>query len=681
MPGVGLDGFQLAPAVMMPAISGDKSGLLQFGARLRYRCLIQLPPQADADAVVQQLQQQWQLPDWSRRQYAGEPGAELRIRSYQDQEEQLQQAYDQLDRFLGLLAVFMALLASIGVATMTRALIMGQREALGLLPVLGAEVPRLVRIFVIQILVMSVMAALIGFGLGEWAVLGLLGMAADYVPVDLEWSWSTLSLVLALVIGPGLALIGGSSSLVALVGFKPLPILRGDDLPRLGQWRLGLVALAMFLTAWGLSWWQSGSLVLASILVGSLLLIALLILGCGRLLLLLMGQVVAKMHPRWALVARQWRRRPDQRALLVAIGLPVVLLTALITHRGSLLHELDQPPALDAPNLFAINITEAQREPVAQWIAERPQLSADYAPLVRARLTAINGEALIPITDRIDDPELLRQERMRHREQRLSWQNEPGPDEKIIQGSWLDAQAPMEQPELSIEREFAETVGIVLGDTITLSVQGLPIEVPVTSVREVDWRNARPNFFMLLTPSALDGAPQEWIAAIKAPHDQRQEIQAEMSREFVAVSVLDIGELLQRVRVMLAAVLSTIAWLAGLGLAVGLLVLAALLLVSMRQRRADAALMRVLGHNRPTTWQVQAAELAGQLSAASLPAVIITVALMAWVLPAFFKLPAIVPWAAIVLLLAAILLLALAIAAWLVWPLRRQGVADSLREP
>ena len=58
--------------------------------------------------MVQQLQQQWQLPDWSRRQYAGEPGAELRIRSYQDQEEQLQQAYDQLDRFLGLLAVFIA---------------------------------------------------------------------------------------------------------------------------------------------------------------------------------------------------------------------------------------------------------------------------------------------------------------------------------------------------------------------------------------------------------------------------------------------------------------------------------------------------------------------------------------------------------------------------------------------
>ena len=68
---------------------------------------------------------------------------------------------------------------------------MGQRR-LGLLPVLGAEVPRLVRIFVIQILVMSVMAALIGFGLGEWAVLGVRD-GCDYVPVDLEWSWSTLS--------------------------------------------------------------------------------------------------------------------------------------------------------------------------------------------------------------------------------------------------------------------------------------------------------------------------------------------------------------------------------------------------------------------------------------------------------------------------------------------------------
>ena len=107
---------------------------------------------------------------------------------------------------------------------------------------------------------------------------------------------------------------------------------------------------------------------------------------------------------------------------------------------------------------------------------------------------------------------------------------------------------------------------------------------------------------MLLTPSALDGAPQEWIAAIKAPHDQRQEIQAEMSREFVAVRYWILVNCCS-VRVMLAAVLSTIAWLAGLRFAAA----AALLLVSMRQRRADAALMRGL-HYRPTTWQVQAAE-------------------------------------------------------------------------
>ena len=69
-----------------------------------------------------------------------------------------------------------------------------------------------------------------------------------------------------------------------------------------------------------------------------------------------------------------------------------------------------------------------------------PQLSADYAPLVRARLTAINGEVLIPITDRIDDPELLRQERMRHREQRC-----PGGmslvRRKDYQRHWLDASA------------------------------------------------------------------------------------------------------------------------------------------------------------------------------------------------------------------------------------------------
>ena len=299
--------------------------------------------------------------------------------------------------------------------------------------------------------------------------------------------------------------------------------------------------------------------------------------------------------------------------MLIAIGLPVVLLTALLTHRESLLGQLAKPPSADAPNLFAINITEEALPTMKDWVAEREQVAADFAPLVRARLLAINGEYLVPIPGRIDDPELLRQERMRHREHRLSWRYELGPDETIMEGEWLDVDAPIDEPEASIETRFANAVGLKLGDTMSLSIQGLPLDVKVTSIRKVDWRNARPNFFVLITPSALEDAPQEWISAMSVPHDERRQIQADMNKEFVAVTVIDIGEFLQRIRVIFAAVLTIISWLAGLGLAVGLLVLGALLLNqhSATPRRCGAAACawhqspRNLGHamrrtHRPT---------------------------------------------------------------------------------
>ena len=52
MPGIGIDGFQMAPTVLLPAVSTERSGMVQFGSRLRYHGLVQLPPTADPDQAV-----------------------------------------------------------------------------------------------------------------------------------------------------------------------------------------------------------------------------------------------------------------------------------------------------------------------------------------------------------------------------------------------------------------------------------------------------------------------------------------------------------------------------------------------------------------------------------------------------------------------------------------------------
>ena len=254
-------------------------------------------------------------------------------------------------------------------------------------------------------------------------------------------------------------------------------------------------------------------------------------------------------------------------------------------------------------------------------------------------------------------PKPFQRERRLHREQRLSFRYELGPDEDIIAGQWMDTAS--SQNELSLEREFAEDIGVKLGDQLTLSILGLPLEVEVTSLREVEWRNARPNFFMLLSPKTLEEMPKEWVASVQVPEEQSRLLQTELSAAFTSLSVLDVSSVLKRVRDILGAALSAISALAASGIAVGLVVLLAVIMVSIYQYRQDAALLRILGVTRWQGWRLMCMELVVLLSAACIPALLASIAIMAWAVPAFMDASLVIPGS--LLLGTAVLPLALAL--------------------
>src|SRR3546814_8618257 len=73
------------------------------------------------------------------------------------------------------------------------------------------------------------------------------------------------------------------------------------------------------------------------------------------------------------------------------------------------------------------------------------------------------------------------------------------------------------QPELSIEENFAQSLGWELGDDITFDIAGQRFEGRITSLRSIDWESFRPNFFVLASPGALDGYPASYITAVSVP--------------------------------------------------------------------------------------------------------------------------------------------------------------------
>jgi len=67
-----------------------------------------------------------------------------------------------------------------------------------------------------------------------------------------------------------------------------------------------------------------------------------------------------------------------------------------------------------------------------------------------------------------------------------------------------------------MEEDAAKHLGVDLGGTVTLDIQGVTLEATVSSIRRVEWGNFSTNFYMILSPGSLDAAPMTYVARSKS---------------------------------------------------------------------------------------------------------------------------------------------------------------------
>ena len=164
---------------------------------------------------------------------------------------------------------------------------------------------------------------------------------------------------------------------------------------------------------------------------------------------------------------------------------------------------------------------------------------------------------------------------------------------------WSDPKSPL--AEISLEEFFAQSIRAKLGDELTFDVQGQEVRGKVTSLRKVVWQTLRPNFFIVLHPSLLKGAPRLDLVALEAEGEgTRARIQTEVAKAFPNITVIDITEVARKVGRILDLISSVARALATLMLASSLLVLAASLLAGRLGRQRDLALLRTLGATHRT---------------------------------------------------------------------------------
>jgi putative ABC transport system permease protein len=566
----------LAPSLLVNIDDVPESGLIGEGSRVAYALLV-AGEESRVDAFYADVENR--LPE------------EVRVRNREDSSERASNAADRAQRFLSLTAVISLLLSAVAIAMSARRFAHRRMDTVALMKSLGASQRFVITAASVQLIMLGmagvVIGSMVGFAVEELLTRMLKGMIQGDLPA-VGWAPVGLASGAALILLAGFAL----PSLIQLRNTPPLRVLRRDAMPpppsRLLVAGTSLLAVAVLL-------YQAipdGRML--AIVLGGMLIVAAALYLAGRLLVAIMGRSRGGVGIAWRYgLANVARRGRDSAVQVVAFGLGLTVLLLLSFVRTDLLEGWRQSLGEDAPNHFLINIQPEERGSIAEIFQSEGIAAPQFVPLVRARMTEINGESVKTRQYPVPDGEW-----MANREANLTWAEQMSSSNELVGGEWWEPGYDGE-PLVSVEQEAAMEMGLELGDRLRFLVAGQDVEAKVTSFREVNWDSFQPNFFLLLSPGSLDGYPTTFVSSLQV-EDEQQGVLLRLVRAHPSVSVIDLGAILEQVQSIISKASLAVQAVFVFTLAAGIAVLFAAVQSTIDERRFESAMLRALGVRRRT---------------------------------------------------------------------------------
>ena len=575
-PDAALDYFNTSPRVFLNLADIPATGLVQEGSRITYRLVVA----GDATAV-----------ETFNATVRDNLGRGQRLETAASARPEIRRALDRADRFLGLAALVSVVLAAVAVAMAARRHSARHLSGSAVMRCLGASQNTLVGIHAGELL----MLGLLGSGIGIALAFGLQWLVADWLTDALKLSipgagWRPV--LEGFGVGLTVLLAFGVPPVLALRRVPALRVLRRDlDPTEPSAW---LVALAGFSGLALLLWWKAGSAALGTAMLLGIVATLAVLAGLAWLLIALLRRVRSRLRGPWRYgLANVSRRAGASIAQVSALGLGLMALLLLTFVRTDLLDRWRNALPEDAPNRFIINVQPDQVGPVLDFLTAQGVAEPELFPMIRARLMDVNGEAVSAETL---GEEGGRARRMAEREFNLSSAPALRKDNEVTAGEFWTGRVPTET-ELSVEEEFAATLGWKLGDTVTFDIAGSPYTGRITSLRKIDWESFRPNFFVIGSPGSLDAFSGSHITAVNVP-EERTRFTSELVDAFPNLSVVDVDAVLDQVRGTVEQVSTVVEAVFYFSLAAGVLVLLAAVSASQDERLLEGGVMRVLGGSR-----------------------------------------------------------------------------------
>lgn len=627
MPGMSRTAFGLAPRAYVPRQGIEATGLFGFGSQVQHRAYFTF----NGDMAVGEAEIKSVLPD-----------PDLFVRTPDDSTQGIERFTQSVSLYLALVSVCLFAMGWLAAFYIIRvqAIQRVQRAAVAL--VFGASDRMLVWLELARVILMTLLASFVALAFVETILVPLEPWLARQIltqialPFHLRTSWITVGLLLAVSLASGFlftlpfAVRLRSARLVQLFSESAVQEDHGGDSRASDRALWSVLGVGLLALLFAVAVRLTGDSLRGLQITGLLAVVTVILLVVGTWLFRGIG-ILGQRFTRFRVLGLQLSRsRFVVRLSFMAIAFSTFVTVAIGQTMLSLGSEFRESVRVETlPDFFAFNIPEAEVEALSAWSEKRGLKFEHLSPMILARLTKKN-----------DRP--MQGDRFERFPVRVTWREKLLASETLVEGEPLPTRFNADDqrlPYLSVESRFAEQNGLHLGDRLEFDVQGVPMVAEIRNFRRVRWTDFNPNFFISFQAGVLEDAPKTWLANLRVPdRTARAQVQAELVRGFPDLSVIDVGQTLERVMGVVRAVLGPAEGAAMVTSLFSLLVLASIVGHSTELRAREMNLLRILGAEPRRVRSLYRSEfiVAGFLGA--LVGGGLGVAGTAWLLSRFFEL-------------------------------------------
>ncbi len=598
------EGFTLGPVAIISMDTLPDTKLIQPGSLYNAKYRIRLPANVNPAQTAKQIETRF-------------PSSGFEITERSNGAPSTRRFIERMGQFLTLVGLASLVIAGIGVGNGVGSYLDSKRSSIATLKVTGADSGVIFRLYMMQILAVAAAAISLGLIIGSLAPVAIGAVAKDILPIAPGFA-----------LYPAPLLASAAYGLLIAIAFALPPLMRTRYVPAAGLFRSVVEGGQRF---------DRKTVIYVSIAITALISIAIatarepifsggFIAAAFALLLILTGiawviRWVAIRLPRpkapllRLALANLHRPGAQTQALVVALGLGLTLFVTLAAIQTSINNEIARSVPERAPSFFVLDVPRGDADRFRELVrTAAPDARINMIPALRGSIIAYGGQRVDQLAELPEGAWVLRGDRG------LTYSAQLPKGSSITGGKWWPANY-NGPPLVSMEEKAAESLGVGVGDDITISLLGIERAARIASLRTVEWDNFGLNYVMVFSPGSLDDAPHNMVATLTVPKSAEGKLAKSIPAAFPSASLIEVGDVVRKVTVLLGQMAQAIAAAASIAILAGIAVLVGAIAASRAARIYDSVILKLLGSTRRQILGAQAIEygiLAVLLSALSL---------------------------------------------------------------